>query len=174
MAYLCELGTGQTVYLENRDNLTIVTTISSGFGQQQQSSSSFNTGQWIAPPEIYQTPHGIILKSIATQGNHYIEIQENSHCLISDCPANNDYHQIPLRQVASNPSSSMPSMPSMQPMKMGNMQMNMSPMEMRMGNMVLQMGASVGKVTKQRFCSHCGAEVDREDRFCSSCGHALS
>lgn len=173
MAYLCELGTGQKIYLENRDSLTIVTTISSGFGQQQQSSSSFNTGQWISPPEVYQTPHGVILKSIATQGNHYIEIQENSHCLLPNHPTNNDYHQIPLRQITDTPPSSMPSMPSMQPMKMGNMQMNMNPMEMRMGNMVLQMGASVGTTTKQRFCSNCGTKVSLEDRFCASCGHAL-
>jgi ribosomal protein S27AE len=173
MIYACELGMGQSVYLEERNDSTIVTTVNSGFGQQQQSSTSFVTGEWIAPPEMYQTPHGVILKIITDRGQHYIEIQENDRCLLYKNPANNDYHQIPIERVASIPSFSMPPMQPMQPMQMGNMSMSANPMEMRMGNMVLQMQNSGRTTTKQSFCSQCGVKVKEDDRFCSSCGHAL-
>jgi ribosomal protein S27AE len=177
MTYVCELGTKQTVYLDNRGDLTIVTTSSVGIGQQQQSSSSFATGQWTASPEVYQTPHGAILKLSTTQGQHYIEIQENSHCLLPNYQNNKNYYPLPLRQVAAiPPPPSMQPMQPMQPMKMGNMQMGMNPMEMRMGNMVLQMNSTVNpekQATERQFCSHCGAKIKPEDRFCSSCGHGL-
>jgi hypothetical protein len=176
MVYICELGKGQTVYLEEHDDSTLVTTVSARFGQQQQSSSSFATGEWIAPPEIYRTPHGIMLKLNTNRGQHYIEIQKNDPILLSEYSNDNSYRQIPIAQTASIPSPSaqrMQPMSSMQPMKMDNMQMSMNPMEMRMGNMVLQMNAPDKTTVKQRFCRHCGTKVDLEDKFCSSCGRGL-
>jgi ribosomal protein S27AE len=176
MVYLCKLGEGQTVYLEEQNDSTIVTTVRVDLGQQQQSKSSFATGEWIASPEMYHTPHGIILKLNTAQGQHYIEIQKNDCTLLSEHPNDSNYRQIPIEQVASIPSPStqtMQPMKSMQPMRMGNMQMSKNPMEMRMGNMVLQMKIPDKTTTKQRFCSRCGTKVALEDRFCSSCGHAL-
>ena len=65
-------------------------------------------------------------------------------------------------------------MEQMEPMKMGNMEMNINPMEMRMGKMKMRMGSSNSTSNTKQFCSQCGASVQLDDRFCSSCGHRLN
>ncbi|HBB32671.1 MAG TPA: zinc ribbon domain-containing protein [Cyanobacteria bacterium UBA8803] len=192
MAYVCELGTGQRVYLDNQGNQTVVTTISSSLGQQQQASSSFPTGNWTAPPEVFQTPSGAVLKITTAQGGYYIQVQGGSMSAVSGMPSFGSSQQMQVQQVASPPASSMPPMQPIQPMqpmqpmepmkpmeplKMGDMQMNMNPMEMRMGNMEMRMGSSVSSSTSaqstKRFCPKCGVSINLGDRFCSSCGHRL-
>ncbi|MEO1402300.1 MAG: zinc ribbon domain-containing protein, partial [Cyanobacteria bacterium J06635_1] len=59
MPYVSELSPGMRVYVDNQADQTIVTTLSSGPGQQQQSSNRFTTGPWTAPPEIVRAPSGI-------------------------------------------------------------------------------------------------------------------
>lgn len=199
MAYVCELGAGQRVYLENQGVQTVVTLISSSPGQQQQASSSFATGVWSSPPQVFQTPYGMMLKILSEQGEKTLQIQGSSVSVISGTPSMNNSEQLPVHEVTSLPVSPMPGIEVMKPMKpmssmepmtpmtmspmepmkplepmnlkMGDMQMSMNPMEMRMGNMELRMGASAPN--KQNFCSQCGASVKPEDRFCSSCGHQL-
>ncbi|MBF2019358.1 MAG: zinc-ribbon domain-containing protein [Hydrococcus sp. C42_A2020_068] len=185
MAYVFELGTGQRVYLEDRGMQTVVTVSSGGPGQQQQSSSSIQTGKWTSPPELLQTPNGAVIKITTARGEHHIQIQGNSIGVTSRSSGGGD-RWMQGQQVSSTSVSSSFSMPSMQPMKpmepmnpmepmkMGDMEMSANPMQMRMGNMEMRMGSATQTQVNRRFCSQCGAPVEPSDRFCSSCGHQLS
>jgi hypothetical protein len=173
MAYVCELGTGQSVYLENQGAQTVVTLISSGPGQQQQASSSFTTGVWSSPPQVFQTPYGLVLKVISEQGERSLQIQGTSVSVLGEMPSVTDSQQLTVQEVTRvsvSPLKPMEPM-KMEPMKpmnlkMGDMQMNMNPMSMRMGS-----GSS--EENPKSFCSQCGTSVKPEDRFCSNCGHQL-
>lgn len=193
MAYVCELNTGQRVYLDNQGQQTIITPLSSGAGQQQQSSSGFSTGTWTVPPQVFQVPNGVVLKITSTSGEHWIQIQGSSMGVISGMPSMGSSQQMQVQQVSQVPGAGMTPMESMQPMQpmtpmkpmepmkpmnlnMGDMQMSMNPMEMRMGNMELKMGTPAPAPTAptRRFCNQCGAPVTPTDRFCASCGNSLS
>jgi zinc-ribbon domain len=188
MAYTCEIGSGQHIYLDNQGGQTIVTSMSGGLGQQQQSSSSFQTGQWTAPPDLFQMPQGVVIRIHTSQGEVHIQVQGTSMVVMSASPGLGVGQQMQTQQVASMPSPSMqpmqpiPPMEPMQPMQpmqpmepmsMGGMHLNMNPMEMRMGNMEMRMGSTKATKTPARFCSQCGAQTKPGDRFCSSCGHQL-
>jgi hypothetical protein len=181
MAYLCQLSAGQQVYLDSRGAQTIVTVASGSPGQQQQSSSSIQTGNWTTPPAAFQTPQGVVLKVQSAQGDYFIQVQGNSMSLLHGAPSLNQAQSLPMQQVADPSASSMPPMQPMQPMqpmRMGNMEMQMNPMEMRMGDMEMRMGTPDGSPAEappgtRRFCSQCGTQVKESDRFCSSCGHQL-
>jgi len=192
MAYVCELGTGQRVYLDNQGTQTIVTTYSGSLGQQQQATSSFPTGSWTSPPELFQTPSGVVLKIRTVHGENYIQIQGSSMSVIGGVPSVSASQQMDVQQVTSTPTSSMPPMTPMEPMKpmgpmkpmepmkpmkMGDMEIKSNPMEMRMGNMEMRMGSpmsfSTSAQSDQRFCSQCGNSVQVGDRFCANCGNRL-
>jgi hypothetical protein len=191
MAYVCDLGGGRRIYLDNQGGQTIVTIASSGAGQQQQASSSYQTGQWTAPPQLFQSPDGVTAKLTTAQGEQWLRFQGNNVGVVGESFFPGTAQQMQMQQVASMPVPEMPPiqpmapmtpleplppMQPMQPMTMGNMQMN--PMEMRMGNMEMRMGTATSATTTpsatRRFCSQCGVAVEPSDRFCSSCGHRLS
>ncbi|MEB3885133.1 zinc ribbon domain-containing protein [Lyngbya sp. CCY1209] len=196
MPYVCELGTGQRVYLDNQGGQTLITTASGAPGQQQQSSSGFQTGNWTSPPSIYRTGNGIILKIETAQGEHFVQLQGSSMSVMGQTPSLGSAQQMSVQQVSSTPASSpsmepmkpmepmqmepMQPMQPMQPMKMGDMEMGTNPMQMRMGNMEMKMGGSSSSSSSsssggtRRFCNNCGASVKPDDRFCGSCGHQLN
>ncbi|MFP4221897.1 MAG: zinc ribbon domain-containing protein [Phormidium sp.] len=186
MAYQCDLGNNQTVYLDNSGSQTVVTTASGSPGQQQQSSNRFETGAWTAPPEMYRTPGGIALKIQAQEGDRWIQIQGQTSNLseassiplqeVSEVPGSSQEPMEPMQPMEPmKPMQPMQPMQPMKPMKMGNMEMNNNPMEMRMGNMEMRMGSSPQNTSSQRrFCSQCGSPVQASDRFCGNCGHKLS
>ncbi|MDJ0554424.1 MAG: zinc-ribbon domain-containing protein [Microcoleaceae cyanobacterium MO_207.B10] len=184
MAYKCELGNGQQVYIDNQGMQTVVTLASGGIGQQQQASTSLQTGKWNVPPTLFKTASGVILRIESEQGQSFVQLQAGGISTISGAPSLSNAEVLSLQQVEATPSQGMAPMEPMKPMepmqpmepmepmkpmKMGNMEMNMNPMEMRMGNMSMQMGTNSGR----RFCSQCGATVTASDRFCSSCGFQL-
>jgi len=183
MAYVCELSTGRSLFLDNTDGQTTVSIASTAPGQQQQATSRFQTGNWIATPEVYLTRDGAVVKLQAEFGSHYIRVQGGS-IGVSEAFSLEALEQMQMQQVSGFPVSA-PEMKPMEPMKpieplpplkMGGMQMNMNPMEMRMGDMELRMGTATStqaKSSAQRFCSQCGSSVKPEDRFCTSCGHRL-
>jgi hypothetical protein len=182
MAYTCEIGSGQHIYLDHQGGQTVVTSMSGGVGQQQQSSSSFSTGSWTAPPDLFRTPQGVVIRIHTAQGDHYIQVQGSSMGVMGTSPGLGAAQQMQTQQVASMPSPSMPPMEPMppmqpiqpmQPMQMGGMHLNMNPMEMRMGNMEMKMGSVKTAQAAARFCSQCGVQTHPGDRFCSSCGHQL-
>ena len=189
MAYICELSPGHNIYLDNQGDQTLITSMMSTPGQQQQSSSSVRTGCWTALPEIYRTPQGAVIKLTTAQGEQFIQVQGSSMISMTSIPSLQGSQQIQINQSEAAPSTSslplqapLPPMQPMQPMKMGDMEMGMKPMEMRMGNMHLSMGsvssesAHSGKTqpTERRFCNQCGVALEPKDRFCSSCGHKLA
>lgn len=193
MAYMCEISPGQRVYLDSQGNSTVVTLMTGGSGQQQQASSSFQTGSWVSPPEIFAAPQGAVIKVNTVQGESYIQLQGSSITL-SSASSVAPSQQMQVHQVNVPPAPTMtpmqpmqPIMPPMQPMQMqpmvGNREHN-APMEMRMGNMQMRMG-EVGQPPQaapvnppvqatRKFCSQCGVAVEVSDRFCSSCGHRLA
>ncbi len=196
MPYLCELGEGERIYLENQGEQTIVTLISSHPGQQQQSSSGFKTGVWSSPPQAFKTPHGFVLKIVSAQGENTLQIQGNHISVNSGSVSVHAAEQIPAHEVSTLPVSALPAMEPMTPMRlmepmtpmkvnptepmkplepmnlqMGNMRMTMNPMEMRMGHMEMPISSPSTKTA--HFCTQCGASIKPEDHFCASCGHRL-
>lgn len=173
MAYGCELGNGQSLYLDCSGNQTVVTLASSSAGQQQQTSQSLTTGSWTAAPEVFQIGGSIVIKLEAAEGDRWLQVQGGSIGLLNILPDLSQAQSIPLRQAPSTQPSmqSIKPMQPMQPMKMGDMQMNLNPMEMRMGNLEMRMGSPI-KATP-RFCTQCGASVQASDRFCATCGNRL-
>ena len=177
MAYTCELGPGQRLYLDNVGGQTTVTMLSGNAGQQQQSSSQFTTGVWTAPPEMFVTPQGFVIKLTTAQGVQHLQVQGTQFGWITGNPLLDQAQQVPMSTVSSTSQTVQPMQP-MQPMKMGNMQMNMNPMQMRMGNMAMQIGTSSNDAennaaVQPQFCSQCGTPVKSSDRFCANCGHQL-
>lgn len=181
MTYVCDLGTGQKIYLDNQGTQTIVTVVSQSSGQQQQASNGFQSGIWTSPPQVYRTANGVVIEVSTEQGERYIQIQGNSMNVTNSQPSLEHAQGLQLQQAESTPSSSIPPMEPMKPMKpmepmkpmkMGDMEMKMNPMEMRMGNMEMRMGSPISPT--RRFCSQCGAKIEANARFCSSCGYALS
>jgi hypothetical protein len=170
MSYSWELSTGHHVYVDNEGAQTVVTIQYQSAGQQQRSSNSFTTGIWLAPPERIVTPTGAILKIVTASGESLIQIDGNSMRMQSSHNSGN-YSSTSANSSTSTSTSGFESMPPMQPMQMGNMQMDMPSMVMRMGDMELNMGGSSSQ--KQRFCTECGTSVRSTDKFCASCGHKL-
>lgn len=181
MAYVCELSAGRTLYLDNLDGRTVVTITSKSAGQQQQASSSFQTGDWTATPEVYLTSDGAVVKLQASQGSHYIRVHGGS-IGVSEAFSLDALQQMQMQQVSGlkpfvatpvEPPKPLDPIPPLQPMTMGDMQMNLNSMEMKMGNMEMKMGETAASQPVQRFCTQCGAAVQTSDRFCTSCGHQL-
>ncbi|MBW4692564.1 MAG: zinc ribbon domain-containing protein [Lyngbya sp. HA4199-MV5] len=202
MAYFCDLGAGQSVYLENVHHQTLVTVANSHPGQQQQSSSGFQTGSWTAPPEVVRSPIGFTVKLQTDRGDWFVSIQGTRLSVSNEAPSWAEAQSLPVESVAQKPTSAMPPMqpmppmPPMQPMTMGNMQMDQGAMSMQMGNMRLSMNpigrsqsdlshdqaqtttvASKASSTAdgpQKFCCQCGTQIKPGDRFCAHCGHQLN
>lgn len=194
MAYLCNLGNGQQVFLYNQDNQTIVTLTGTLPGQQQQSTTGFSTGKWTALPILYRNAGGFVLRLESDRGPHYLQLQGSSMSAIGTPPNLETAEVMPMQTVDNPPAATMEPMKPMEPMeplkpmepmkpmtpmepmkpmKMGDMEMRMNPMEMRMGNMGMSMGESTPSY-RQNFCPQCGAPVKENDRFCANCGHRLS
>jgi hypothetical protein len=168
MTYVYSLATGQQISLHNQASQTIITVTSSQPGQQQQSSSSLQTGPWTAPPQVSQTSSGILIKIQSVQGEQYIQVQGNP--IQVGTPA---IDELEISELASmQPMQPMQPIQPIQPMKMGNMSMSLNPMEMRMGNMELRMESQPNSTTK-KFCSQCGTSVKPDDQFCTNCGSRL-
>lgn len=181
MAYGCDLGSGQRLYLDNQKMQTTVAISSSSAGQQQQASSTLQTGAWTSPPEVYRTSEEVVVKLHTANGNQFIQIQGSSMDMLATAPPLGTAKQLSTQQT-NIPASMQPMEPMkpMQPMTMGTMQMNLKPMAMRMGDMEMRMGAvSAGSanaatpVPTRQFCSQCGASIKPSDRFCASCGHQI-
>jgi len=182
MAYGCELGNGQYLFLDHAGTQTLITLSSRGAGQQQQATQGLQTGNWTAAPEVFRVAEGLVVKLQTAQGEHFVQIQGSSIGVLSRIPALSSAQQMQIQQIANSsaipsmePMKPMEPMQPMKPMQMENMQMSLKPMEMKMGNMSMQMGIPIAPPAPnpRQFCSQCGVAVQPADRFCSSCGHQL-
>ncbi|MBE9179006.1 zinc ribbon domain-containing protein [Oculatella sp. LEGE 06141] len=184
--YTCNLGNGQQLLVENRGQQTTITVSSQSVGQQQSQGSGLNTGAWSAPPTLFQTPSGLVLRLESAEGSSFVQLQGNHIQSLSRSPSLTQAEVVPLRSLAAEerPSAAtrqkpMEPMKPLEPMKMGNMEMQMNPMQMRMGDMEMRMGDTSSAQTEanasaKRFCSQCGQSVEVGDRFCAYCGHQLT
>ncbi|MGF1540669.1 MAG: zinc ribbon domain-containing protein [Pleurocapsa sp.] len=173
MAYRVNLSSSQQLTIVNQGNQTSISLISSSPGQQQSQNNSFTTGNWTALPQLYQIASSFILHIQGDRSEHYILIQANSISTIAP-PSLNNAIKIDLENIPDPPQNNPGfKMSSMQPMKMGNMSMDINRMSMQMDNMSMTMGKGKTPTSTKRFCSQCGQEAKISDRFCSSCGHQL-
>jgi len=174
MTYKAVLGGSQQLAIANVGGQTQVSSKMSSPRQQQSQSSSFSTGKWLHRPKLLNIGQGFILQVETDRGFYYVLIQQNSISTVESPGDLSNYPEVDLTSSPdASPESSPDSMQPMQPLKMGNMSMDINSMSMKMGNM--SMGFDDPKktnVTKQ-FCSSCGKEAKAGDRFCRSCGHEL-
>lgn len=176
MAYTANLGVNQQLTMSNQGSQTVLSLVTSSPGQQQSQTSSFTTGSWRSQPQTFQIGTGFIIQIESQNGTQYIAIQGNSLSMTATPVLDNaipvQMHETPDPQQGSG-FKPMPSMSPMQPMKMGNMSMDLNSMSMQMGNMSLQMNNSQASTATKRFCSQCGKQTAVNARFCSSCGHQI-
>ncbi|MDJ0531931.1 MAG: zinc ribbon domain-containing protein [Xenococcaceae cyanobacterium MO_207.B15] len=176
MAYTVNLSGNQQLTVINQGIQTLITLVSSSPGQQQSQSSSFTTGNWIAPPQLYKIASGFILQINSDRGQQFVLIQANSISTTTN-PSLQNAVSVNLENTPDTPSNQnnieFEPMKPMQPMKMGNMSMDINTMSMQMGNMSMNLKKEHKSTSTKAFCSQCGQKVQRGDRFCSSCGHKL-
>jgi hypothetical protein len=177
MSYTANLNDYQSLAIANQDVQTILTLRSNSPQQQQSQSSSFTTGVWQTPPRLYRLGTSFILQLTGDRGLSYILIQVHSISTIAT-PVLDDAVEVKLHQVDDSENDNrveFEPMQPMQPMKLGNMSMDINSMSMQMGNMSLNMGnvRSTNSTSTKLFCSQCGQKAKASDRFCSSCGHKL-
>lgn len=172
MSYAVNLTNNQKLAIANQGGQTNISLVSSSPGQQQSQNNSFTTGSWQTPPQLYRVGMGFILKLNSDRGIFYVSIQGNS-ISTTTAPNLDNATEVELHQTDdSAASSSNMGFEPMQPMKMGNMSMDINSMSMNMGNMSLNMNKTKSTPSKV-FCSQCGQEAKPNARFCSSCGHQL-
>ena len=170
MAYTASLTNNQQLTIALGGIQTNISLVSSSPGQQQSQSNSFTTGKWKTPPQLYKTRMGFVLKIDSENGTYFIAIQSNSIATINP-PDLSNATKVDL-QTTPDPTPNDMGFEPMQPMKMGNMTMDINSMSMQMGNMSMNIGKN--KTSTKRFCSQCGEPAKASDRFCSSCGHQLN
>jgi hypothetical protein len=175
MPYQCDLGPGQTIYLDNPGPATLITLANGGPGQQQQSTTQVQTGTWLEIPQVVQGRAGLLIRCVTAQGTFVWQIQGTQIGAVAATQWPEDGAlPMSLRGVSSTPMAPMAPMTPMAPLKMGDMEMSANPMTMRMGNMQLSMDkAASAPSASAKFCTQCGATIAQGDRFCGSCGHQL-
>ncbi len=176
MTYVATLGSSQQLAIANIGEQTQINLTMSSSGQQQSQSSSFSTGKWISMPQLFNVGQGFVLKIDTQQGLHHVLIQQNSIGTINPPSELINHPRVDLREIPdsnSKPIDFKPMQP-MQPMKMGNMSMDINSMTMQMGNMSLNSDNQAKTTTSKQFCSQCGTEAKAGDHFCRSCGHELN
>ncbi len=170
MAYQCDLGTGQRLYLENRETQTVVRLTSGSARQQQSQQSNFETGKWRSLPKVFRTVTGILLIIDSAQKQSFLSLQAQRIGMLNSQPDMTGAEVLSLQPTESIASSFKPLEP-MPPMQMDDMKME--PMEMKMGTMHMKMGAPSSQ-SPHHFCPQCGESVRESDRFCSHCGTHLA
>ena len=182
MVYLGNLTTNQQLYIANQGNQTTITLMNSSQGQQQSQSFSFLTGAWTAPPTLLQKDTCFIVRIDTAQEAYFVQVQGNELKLLTTAPNLIDADVMGLEKIDETKASAQNSvsfepMKPMQPMKMGDMSMNMKPMAMRMGDMYMEMPSysqvQSSSEMKPSYCTQCGSLVKADDRFCGNCGHQL-
>lgn len=194
-AYKCELGSNQRLYLSNEGPVTALTLLSSGLGQQQQSSNRFSTGEWTAEPALYRLGQGMLVV-ISADSTYYLQIQGGQAQMLSGPLSSQVTEQIKRSQpvalqreedagdttILDSPMQPMTPMKPMQPMRM-----NQNPMSMAMGNMEMTMGETGtgemklgdmklggNQAPQSEPAESSSSEAAKVKRFCSQCGSVVT
>lgn len=174
MAYLANLDDTRKLTFVNSGGQTQITLMAATLGQQQSQSSSFSTGKWLSKPRLYDVGRSWVLRIDTFEGVRCIEIRANGITTTSPPQNLSDYPTVEFTEIADSDRQKFDSFPSMQPMQMGNMSMDLNSMSMQMGDMSLNLNRSSEPTSAKQFCSQCGKETKAGDRFCRSCGHELA
>lgn len=114
MAYQAKLRGGQTLVLENDGEGTAIR-LSRG-GQSQ--GSSVTTGEWKAPPTLFQTTDGAVVEIHTGDGSVYFQIGDGRLHSLSDAPDVEDAESLELEAVADGTGEKgMKPMAGIEPMK---------------------------------------------------------
>ncbi len=114
MAYQAKVKGGQTVVLENQGGQTVIRVSSDG----QRQSSSVTTGEWKAPPTLFQTGDGAVVEIHTGDGSVYFQIGNGQLYPLDQVPILEEAEYLELEEVADGTGQSeMKPMTPMQPMK---------------------------------------------------------
>lgn len=172
--YGTKLSPNRILYVQNNGSQTVVTLQSSDPGQQQSQSQAFGSGNWLAPPTLFQTANGLVLRIEGETGQKFVQLLSGGIQVMDRSPSLSGAQVLALHIVEAP--TSQPAIEPMNPMK--SME-PMNPMKMEMGDMRLEMGGSSASESPSsgsqgaRFCSQCGTPIKPTDKFCSQCGHQV-
>ena len=113
MAYQTELGSRQTIFLEQQGEQTSVQI----HGDHQSQGSGFQTGVWKNPPRLYRVGGGLLLE-IRAEPAVYYRLEGNQLHALNEAPVLEGAEQIELKEVPDGEGDSrMKPMEKMKPMK---------------------------------------------------------
>src|SRR5204863_241471 len=72
MSYQYDSANGVRIRVELRGEQTSVMLHSAAPGQQQSQTAGFATGAWSAPPSLFRTPSGLVLRVEGVRGTCYV------------------------------------------------------------------------------------------------------
>ncbi|MGF1587833.1 MAG: zinc ribbon domain-containing protein [Pleurocapsa sp.] len=173
MSYAAILSSTQQLAIALSGTQTQITLMMSSPGQQQSLGSSFSTGKWRSPPKLWKVGASFVLQINTESGSHYFQIQQNNISTIDALSRTDDYPLLELQEIP-EPSPKSFEVKPMQPMKMGDMTMDINSMSMQMGKMAMNLANQSKTTVTRQFCSQCGTQAKLGDRFCRSCGHNLN
>ena len=75
MTYTHDLRNGQRLLVQNDGDKTRVALSSGDSDQQQNQSTSFGTGEWSKPPELFRTAQNLVLRLESKNGVEFIGVQ---------------------------------------------------------------------------------------------------
>lgn len=159
MAYRCEPHPGQEVFVDCLDGQTQLLCRRSQPGSQQQASSSFTTGNWTAPPQLWRSTHGQFIHIQCPQGSILVQINPNGLQVLGPATIPPPIEVIPLEPTDAMPTAHHP--------------------RQRHQTMRQTVTSSAWATATTRShhdgCPGCGQIVRSvRDRFCANCGQKLS
>jgi len=201
--HVSDLNPHQHVYVENTDNSTTITIVSTSLGEPYATSSRFSTGSWTATPQLYLLDPGWNFVVISTtQGSRYFQLQGTQIKTSHQAPSTAiTARLIATQPIALRPTDTVPA-PSAPPVLTAlptpaepeaDRGVNLEPAEIEqphpaaghhlhyslapsadLSDPPTDDPSDLSSVGKvNQFCTACGSSVHPQDRFCAYCGSAL-
>src|ERR1700675_4222693 len=98
MTYRHDIGNGQRLLVENDAEDTQVALSSGDSGQQQNQSTSFNTGKWSKPPELFRTTDDLVLHLESKRGVQFISVHGHQIQSMSSEPDLKNAEKLTLKE----------------------------------------------------------------------------
>jgi hypothetical protein len=119
MTYVCDIGNGQHLLVENDGDDTQVALSSGDSGQQQNQSTGFDTGKWSKPPELFRTSENLVLRLEGKSGVKFIGVHGNQIESMRNEPDLKNAENLTLKESNENIARMKPMEPMspMEPMK---------------------------------------------------------
>jgi hypothetical protein len=113
MTYAHDLGNGRRLLVQNDGDSTAVALSSGDEGQKQDQSTSFTTGEWSKPPELFRLDQELVLRVESKSGVEFISIQGSQIQSMRSEPDLKKFERQPLEES----DESIQKMKPMEPMK---------------------------------------------------------